>query len=138
MRPDAETSRPKICVNVKTMIKYLLPGTATTNTGVSGSVIIRSTALLLAVLIALSWPVDPSAALAIALRSAGGRSRSRLTDDLFMGSRDDFSRKVQPNQSHGCQITWIVNRRNTRTIHGGTLHPLELKCSSSIARRIGS
>lgn len=97
MSRDTETPRPEICVNVITMIKCLLPGTATTNTSETGSVIPRSTALLLAVFIALSRrPV--SATFALALGPTGG-SRSSWTDGLFVGGRDDFFREVQPGRT---------------------------------------
>jgi hypothetical protein len=80
-------------VNVTTVIKYLIPGSATTNAGEFGPVALRRTVLLLAtVLIAISsWP--ETATLAIALRTAGGGWPSRA-DGFFMGGRDDFSWEV--------------------------------------------
>lgn len=85
-----------MCVNVTTMIRCLLPGGTATNTGVLGPETVRS-ALLLTVLVALSWP--ETAAIAIALRTAGG-SGPRLADGLFVGGRDDFGWEVQPGRTH--------------------------------------
>lgn len=88
-------ARSEICVNVTTVIKYLLPGGTTTDTGEAGSEIPRST-LLLSVLIALSRLV--AATFAIALRSARAAGGwPSWTDGLFMGGWDNFSRKVQPD-----------------------------------------
>ena len=87
-------TRPEICVNVTTMTKYLLPGSAATNTGVLGPEIIGSTTLLLTIFVTLaSWPVNT--ALAVALGPAG-RGRSRWTDDLFVGGGDNFTWEIQP------------------------------------------
>ena len=136
MNRDRETPRPEICGDATTMIKYLLPGCTTTNTGVLGSETLRSTTILLAtVLITFSWFV--TAVLTIALRSAGG-SRSRWADSLFMGERDDFSWDMKPDRAQSCQTTRVEDHRNRRTSHGGIRRPLELKCSNSIATRTGS
>jgi len=80
-------------VNVTTVIKYLLPGSATTDTSVLGLVTLRSTTLLLAVFITVApwWSIGTT--LAIALRSASG-GRPSWADDLFVGGRDNFSWEV--------------------------------------------
>lgn len=81
------------CVNVTTMILYLLPGSATTNTGETWPVVIGSAALLLAIVITVSSrPVRTT--LAIALSSTTAGCRSRWAGWLFMGGRDDFSGQV--------------------------------------------
>jgi hypothetical protein len=85
-------------VNVTTVIKYLLPGSATTNAGVLGPETLGGTALLLAVLITLAswWPVGT--ALTIALRPTS-RGRPGWASGLFVGGRDNFSWEVQPNRT---------------------------------------
>ena len=93
----AETVRPEICVNVTTVIKYLLPGSATANTGVLGSETLGSATFLLTVLIALSWrPVGT--AIAITLRSTGG-GWPGCADGPFVGGRDNLTREIQPNRT---------------------------------------
>ena len=83
-------------MNVTTVIKYLLPGSATTNAGagVLGPETLRS-ALLLTVLITLSWPVATT--LTIPLWSTSGRSRPSWADYPLVGGRDNFGREMQPN-----------------------------------------
>ena len=85
---------PEICVNVTTVIKYLLPGSAPTDPAPLGPETFRSTFLLLAtVVIAISsWP--ETATFAITLGSASRTSRSGRTGGLFVGGRDNFSWKV--------------------------------------------
>ena len=86
-------------MNVTTVIKYLLPGAATTNTTIAGPEIVRST-FLLAVLITFPWwPVN--ATLALTLTSASARGWSRWADDFFMGGRDDFGWEVEPGETNG-------------------------------------
>jgi len=90
-----------MCVNVTTVIMYLLPGSATTNASVLGSETLRSTALLLTVLIALTSR-SVATTLAITLGSTSG-SWPRCANGLFVGGGDNFSWKVQPNQTRRCQ-----------------------------------
>lgn len=76
------------------MIKYLLPGSAATNTGVLGSETLRSTALLFAVFVTFaSWPIATT--LAIALRPTS-RGRSSWANDPLVGGRDNFTWEMQP------------------------------------------
>jgi len=75
------------------MIKYLLPGTATTNTSVLRPETLGST-LLLAVFVTIV-PSSVTTAVAVTLRSAN-RSWPSRASSLFVGCRDNFSREVQP------------------------------------------
>ena len=103
---ESERARHEICVNVTTLIKYLLPGSATTNTGVLRPETLGSATLLLAVFVTLaSWPVTST--LAIARRPARG-GRSSWTDCLFMCGRDNFSWEVQPDRTHQFQTPLVL------------------------------
>ena len=102
-----EMARPEICVNVTTVIKYLLPGSATTDTGVLGPEALRSTTLLLAVFVTLASR-PKSTTLTITLRSASGGGWSRWADGLFVSGGDDFSWEMQPDRTHQCQLTRVV------------------------------
>ena len=117
-------NRGEICVNDTTVIKYLLPGSTTTDAGVLGPVTLGSAALFLAVLITVTpwWPIGTT--LAITLRPASG-GWSRWADRLFVGGRDDFCWEVQPNRTYQRQITQVVDRRDGHTIRGGIRRPLE-------------
>ena len=89
--------------DVTTVITDLLPRRTTTNAGELGPEIPRSIALLLAVVITISswWSVGTT--FAIALRSASG-GRPSWADGLFVGGRDNFTWKVQPNRIHKRQM----------------------------------
>ena len=106
----AVTTRGEICVNVTTVIKYLLPGSATTDTSVLGPETLRSTALLLSVLVTVApwWSIGTT--LTIALRSASW-GWSRWADGLFVGRGDNFSWEMQPNRTYRRQITKTVDHR---------------------------
>ena len=101
-----ETARPKAYVDVTTVIKYLLPGSTTTNTGVLGPEVIRSTLFLAVFVTFASWPVNT--ALAVARASASRSCWPLWPGGLFVGGRDDFSREVQPDRIHQCQTTRVV------------------------------
>ena len=92
-RRVAKTLRPEICVNVTTVIKYLLPGSATANAGVLRPKSLRSTIILLAAVIVTIASRPETATLAITLRPAGG-GWPRWTDGLFVCGRDNFSWEV--------------------------------------------
>lgn len=113
-----ETTQHEISVNVTTMIKYLLPGTATTNTSVLRPETLGST-LLLAVFVTIV-PSSVTTAVAVALRSANGSWPSRASS-LFVGCGDNFSREVQPDRARQYRTTRAA--RDRHTIHGGTRHP---------------
>ena len=80
-------------MDVTTVIKYLIPGSAATDTSVLGPETLRSTTLLLAVFITITpwWSIGTT--FTIALRSASWGRPSRA-DDLFVGGGDDFGWEV--------------------------------------------
>jgi len=89
----ARMTKPEMCVNVTTVITYLLPGSPTTNAGVLGPETLGGALLLTVFITFASWPEATALAFALSWTTGGC---PRLTNGLFVGRRDNFSRKMQP------------------------------------------
>jgi len=105
-----ETARPQTYVNVTTVITYLLPGSATTDTREMRPVVVRSILFLAVFVTVASWrPVTTD--LAIALRSTSRGCWPSWAGDLFVGGRDNFGREVQPDRTHQYQTAQVLSYR---------------------------